>query len=455
MSVAADIVRAVVWGGWATKQGRALLPAKIQIDKTVKVDGLEITESSVVDAFAAAQAEGKSTEDYLLNIISLGSRVLAMANAGAGVQQLADGIEQTGKAMKAASARLTEEITKKVDEVTGEDGNLAKALQAQIGEFGLKLEKLTGDEDSPIRTGLKKQVDEMARVLVNDLARQSLITKNEILGKLNPTSEGSPFAIFSHELDTVKRGLEAITNVLSENKGRELEAKKGTDKGRTFEKQVMEVLSIIAAGSGDDAEHTGDILGKFGKMGDGVVTVRAGLQRVTRIAVEAKDKKLSEEKWHAEATGAMKNRDAMGFLGVCKNIEDMPNKQRLYPLDNLGQRLVVCFDPEQANDKDFLALVYQVVKMHTLSSVSNGDQVNVQALSLYVEQSIKQLDRLAKFSTYAKNIKREADKIISEQDEISDDLTQHLKAIRREIIGVETMALIESSSVLAIEDQQS
>ena len=425
--------------------------ASIEVGVTVEVKNFVITDEKVISAFKVELEEGRSAETYLQNIISVGNQVLGIANAGAGVEKLSDGIAQTEKAMASATKKFNEDISKKMEEITGEDSALASKLNEIVDEFAGHIEGLTADEDSPIREGIKKQMADMAKKMMDDFTRQSLVTRDEILAKLNPETDGSPFAIFGHELETVKDGLATLNLSLAENKGKELESKKGTDKGRTFEKKVMDVVASIASGSGDDAEHTGDIPGLTGRMGDGVITAKSGLKRIARIVVEAKDKKLTEAAWHKEAAGSMKNRDAIGFLGVCKNLEDMPNKQRLIALDDVGQQLVVCFDPDGDEPRDLLALVYQVVKMHTLNVQNAGDNLNVQAMRLFVEQSLKQLEKFNRLSSLANGIKRDADKIVKESEDISDELTRHLRSLRREIIGVEPMKVIDSAELLELE----
>ncbi len=424
----------------------------ITVGSAVEIKAFTITDEKVVSAFKIENAEGRSVATFLENIIAVGTQVVGIANAGAGIEKLNDGISQTEKSITAASKRFTDDLAVKLEELTGEESVLAIKVTGIIEEFAAQIEGLTADENSPIREGIKKQMTDMATAIKDDFARQYGLQKEEIIRRLNPEAEGSPFAIFNRQITEMRAELTGITGTLAENKGKEIESKKGTDKGRTFEKAVMDVVAAIASGSGDDAEHTGDVPGLSGKMGDGVVTAKSGLKRVARIAVEAKDKRLTEAAWHKEAQGSMKNRDAVGFLGVCKHLEDMPNKQRLIALDDMGQQLVVCFNPDGSDSTELLALVYQVVKMHTLTANSSGDNVNVQAMSLFVQQSIKQLEKFNRMESLAKGIKKEADKIISESADIHDELTRHLRSMRRELSGVEPLLMIDDDAALALEN---
>jgi hypothetical protein len=424
----------------------------IVIGASVEVKSFSITDEKVISAFKIEKAEGRSTSAYLENIIAVGSQVVGIANAGAGIEKLSDGIAQTEKSMASASKKFNDEIAKKLEELTGEDSPLSLQVSSIIAEFAEQIEGLTADENSPIREGIKKQMTDMATAIKDDFARQYGLQKDELIRRLNPDAEGSPFAVFGHEISQMRESISGIILTLSENRGKELEKKKGTDKGRTFEKAVMEVVAVIATGSGDDAEHTGDVPGLSGKMGDGVITVKSGLKRIARVVVEAKDKKLTEAAWHKEAEGSMRNRDAVGFLGVCKNLDDMPNSQRLIALDDAGQQLVVCFNPDGNESTELLALVYQVVKMHTLNVQNSGENINVQAMSLFVQQSLKQLEKFTRLESLAKGIKTEADKIIKEAGDINDELNRHLRSMRRELSGVEPLLMLDDNEPLELDN---
>jgi hypothetical protein len=90
--------------------------------------------------------------------------------------------------------------------------------------------------------------------------------------------------------------------------------------------------------------------------------------------------------------------------------------------------------------------------MHTLTANSSGENVNVQAMSLFVQQSIKQLEKFNRMESLAKGIKKEADKIISESADIHDELTRHLRSMRRELSGVEPLLMIDDDAALALEN---
>ena len=408
------------------------MPAKIQIDKTVRVDGFEITEASVVDAFKAAEADGQSTEEYLRDIISLGSRVLAMANAGAGVQQLADGIEQTSKAMKDVSAKLTEEITKKVDQVTGEDGDLAKAIQGQIDEFGLQLEKLTGGEDSPIRAGVKKQVDEMAKKLMSDFVIHNAGQRDMIAKLLDVKDPQSPLRILSEKLDSVDTAVKDVQKGLTKEEAITEIVEATPVGGNQYEDVAVHALQMIAGRGGDNCVSTGGVTGRVArsKMGDATVDLKVGGKTFARLVMEAKNSPISILDWEREAAGSKANRAATGFIGMCKYEKDMPNKARIMILDS--QSIVVACDPEN-DDAELFALVYQVVKMNTLSTAGSMDDLNLPEVNKNLADAISALTKFDNITKSVSAIENSAASIKKEAKGIRDNVTEMIEGVQNAI----------------------
>lgn len=422
---------------------------------SIEIKNFKFSNPVVAATFQNEMDNGGDLVTFLENVIAIGTTTLGAANAGAGVVRIQDSLDNTESVIKKntkqiedqlqnSAKKLNEDFQKIIEGLTGDESPLAVQVAELLEGFTAQIEGLTASEDSPIRAGIKKQITDMATKLLADFTNQSAAQKNELQKLLNPTHEGSPFAVFASQLESVQSSIKAINDTLVSSRAAEIEGKKGTAKGRTFEKAVLEVISSIATGSGDDAEHTGDDEGLYDKMGDGVVVLREGTARVARVAVEAKNKKMTMAAWQKEATGAMKNRNAHGFIGVCKSIDQMPNKTQLVALDDFGQQLVVCYDPDSDQPKEFLALVYQVVKMHTLTTRNGAGEVNAQALRLFVDQSIKQLDKFNRLVSLASGIKGEADKIISEADDLSFEISRHLQNLKKELAGVEPLALAEA-----------
>jgi hypothetical protein len=431
---------------------------------TMKITDFTLNDAGVAAVFRNAEDNGEDLATFLENVISIGTKTLGAANAGAGVERLKDIIEAAKETMEQNSKKFDEDLVKSttklneavsstIEKLTGEESPLATQVNELLENFAEQIEGLTADEDSPIRAGIKKQILDMSQKLLADFTSQSNLQKTELQKLLNPANEGSPFAVFSAQLQKVETAVKDLNDSMVAKTAAEIEGKKGTAKGRTFEKAVADIVSSIATGSGDDAEHTGDDLGLYDKMGDVVVTLRQGLTPVSRVAVEAKNKKLTIKAWQKEAAGSMKNRDAHGFIGVAKTIDQMPGGVQLVALDDMGRQLVVCFDPEANQSTEFLALVYQVVKMHTLTAQVNGGEINAQAMRLFVDQSLRQLEKFKRLISLADGIKTEAGKIMIESEDLWGELNRHLKSMSRELSGVEPLQLLGEGVVEELEDK--
>jgi hypothetical protein len=131
----------------------------------------------------------------------------------------------------------------------------------------------------------------------------------------------------------------------------------------------------------------------------------------------------------------------------------MPGKQRIIALDKLGQNLVLAYDPDK-NEEEFLALVYQVVKMHCLSMVSNGVEINPAAMAAYIQESFDHLKQLDNIDVSVRRIRTEATNISNTSEVVKDALTKHLNAIKRELAGSVEQLTIANSEPLAISDSE-
>lgn len=112
----------------------------------------------------------------------------------------------------------------------------------------------------------------------------------------------------------------------------------------------------------------------------------------------------------------------------------MPGGQRLIALNKMGRNFVVAYDQE-LGEEEFLGLVYQVVKMHCLSTVSTGVELNLVALQSYVEGGLAKLTDFAKVDVEVATIRKSAGRILEISEALKDDINSYLRSIRREIDG--------------------
>lgn len=428
----------------------------VTVGATVVIESLEITDPQVVATVKAAEAENRDLVDYITTSIEIGVKALQATGVNLGIDQLADGIAGAEKAMGKVGKDLAVSLSEKLEAIAGDQGSFTINLKSQLDDLAAELEKITGGEDSPIRKGLQKQLQDMSKSLTDNFTRATVNQKDEIAKMLDIENAQSPLRVMSEKLTKLGDSVGQIQAVMSETKGRAIEATKGTIKGHDYETQVIEAISQVAGNSGDEPLATGGTPGKGGsKKGDAVIHLREGLGVKATLVVEAKDmssKKTDSARrkyWMDQAEGARKTRGAVGFLGLCKNLTDMPGGQRISVLDKLGQNLVLAYDPEIDNP-DILFLVYQVVKMHSLSLVGSGLEINPAAINSHVESSFALLEKFGKIDDSVKTIKTQAGNISSVAEEIKDELSGHLRAMRREVAGTAEQVLLQDETTLAI-----
>lgn len=429
----------------------------IKVGSTVLIESLEISDAQVVATLKAAETENRDLVEYITASVEIGVKALQATGVNLGIEQLADGISEAEKSMTKASKDLAENLNEKLNALAGDQGTLTKGIAERLQSFAAELEKITGGENSPIREGMKSQLNEMSKALLDNINRVTVNQKDDIAKMLDIENPQSPLRFMSLNLSQLGESVSRIQSTLDEANGRAIEAVKGTRKGSTYETKAIEAVAEIARASSDEPLATGGTPGKgtTSKKGDGVVRLREGLTVKANLVVEAKD--MSSRKtdmsrlkyWNEQAEGARKTRGAIGFLGLCKNLADMPGGQRIIALDKQGQNLVLAYDPDN-NEDEMLALVYQVVKMHCLSVVSSGVEINPAAMNSYVESSLAILERFESITGAAGKIKTQADAILSNTESIKDDLSIHLRSMRREIAGVVQQITLEAEKTLEL-----
>lgn len=413
----------------------------VNVGSQLEINSIVIDDPATVAAFKAAQDDDRDLVEYAKGALVVGVKALQVTGVSLGIEQLSDGITSAQEAMATATNQLSESLNQRLELVAGEDGSLSRAVNTTLAEFATKLEQLTGGEKSPIREGIRTQLQALSEGLLKGLTEVSNNQRNETAKLLDIEDPQSPLRLLASNIKGISESINSLHTKLDNTKGAEVEALAGTRKGLSYEKDAIDALNEIARRSQDEPLATGGSPERgTSKKGDGVVRLREGLVVKANLVVEAKNmsSKMTDTRrlkyWNDQAEAAIKNRGAIGFLGLCKNLSDMPGGQRLIALDKMGRNLVVAYDPG-LGEEDFLALVYQVVKMHCLSTVSTGVEINPVALQSYVEGGLAKLEKFAKVQDHVKVIKENAQDIVDLSEDIKDDIHTYLRAIRREIDG--------------------
>ena len=386
-----------------------------------------VSDVTVVAEFAAAIEAGKDPEAFLDSLLNLGAKVVALGSSTASAEKIDASVDQAKSAIKEVAENFGDTIERQVAGFAAQDGTLVKGFTGILDQFKSQIEEMTSGEDSPLRVTMLKSLEDAKAKIHEDIVTQVANQRKEIADLLDLSSPLSPLRSLSERLDALQGAVAKVhLEVAKEVAVAEL-VESGTQGGLDYEDEVVGIVQRLAAMAGDDAEACGNVTGGVpkSKKGDAVIDLRVGATIADRVVVEAKNKALSKLEWERECQGAKQNRAANGFIGLCKHVEDMPNASRMLILDS--QSIVLAFDPEH-DDGQLLFLVYQLVKMNTLSSSGRLDEFNIVEIRKSLDDATKALDRFDSLTKNASAIENSVAKIKQDALAIRSVITESLGA---------------------------
>lgn len=429
--------------------------ASITVGTSVVIESLEVKDPQVIAAVQAAKAESRDLPEYITSAIEIGVKALQATGVNIGIDQLTEGISNAEKTMSKAANALSKEIAEKIENITGTDGILDTKLAKVIDDFTKDIEGLTASEKSPIREGIKTQMTDMAKKLMDDFARETKRQKTEIEQLLDPSNATSPLRALADKMDLVTQSVQGVKEEMQQNAVVAQVIENSTHGGLPYEDQVVSAIQRIAGLAGDDCIATGNMQGLLPnkKAGDGVVSLKPNGDKVqARIVLEAKNSALNMTKWNEEISLGKANRDAAGFIGFCKHIDDMPNKNRIMIIDR--QTMILAFDPDK-DDLQLALIIYQIVKMNTLASSGALDDNKVSEINDELDLAIKSLKKFDSLTKSAKTIENSAKGMYGTLKAMKGEMLDHLNAIQG-VVDVDLAPLeLESGDLLELEEGES
>jgi hypothetical protein len=429
--------------------------AIITVGTTVVIDSLEVKDPQVIAAVQAAKAESRDLPEYITSAIEIGVKALQATGVNIGIDQLTEGISNAEKTMSKAATALSKEISEKIENITGTDGILDTKLAKVIDDFTKDIEGLTASEKSPIREGIKTQMADMAKKLMDDFARETKRQKTEIEQLLDPANATSPLRALADKMDLVTQTVQGVKEEMQQGALVAQVIENSTHSGLPYEDQVITAIQRIAGLTGDDCVATGNITGRLPrkKAGDGVVSLKPSGDKVkARIVLEAKNTSLNDSQWQEEIANGKANRDATGFIGFCKYVDDMPNKNRIMIVDR--QTMILAFDPEK-DDLQLALIIYQIVKMNTLSLSGDLDENKVNEINDELDAAFTDLKEFDILTKNAVAIRNSADTIHTTAGALKGKIAAHLSAIQGSIDVELTPLELESRDLLGLEEGDS
>jgi hypothetical protein len=400
----------------------------------VVVDGLTITDHTVVELVRARMDAGEDPAQVLADAAVIGARVLAREHTASQADFVRAEFEKASAEVEASFAdrarTIAEFFDQRVEEVFGpEHGHLAMELERLFGERSSaavqhQLKSVMTEASSRMREDLLKQfssadganplADFKAGVLraTRDAADRQATDMREMVARVEALKEEV------HKLQAEKQTQVEVA----------AEHARSTAKGRPYEEAVADAVDAVAVARGDDCDAVGDVRGTGGRKGDVLVGIDgcAGPAR-GRIVFEAKNSRRSRNEALAELDDAMAQRDADYAVWVVPSEDLLPRKtQQLREVN--GDKLFVVYEPEDGS-RLALEVGYALARARVLMAKGAQDELDVSAVVAETERALGAMEDVRRIKSQLTNASTGIDEARKILDSMAETVRGHLSQI--------------------------
>jgi hypothetical protein len=370
----------------------------------VFIDGLAVNDRTLVELIERRLEREIAADETVTDALAIGARVLDREATGAEVEAVRHELERAATEAErsfADRARSIEEgLVKQFERFLGEDGGaMSKLLDSQAEEF---TELVTRHFGLDRNTAVQHQVKELVAKSLSD-SRQDLLRQFSAQDGHNPLADFKASVV--QEVKRYGAGHERLIEKLAQLEGEvkrlhdareaqlelSAERERGTGKGREFEQHAFELVEQMAAGRGDVAHHVGDERSASGgKKGDIVIEIDAASGASKgRIAIDAKDEKLSKNAAWAVLNSALEERDAGFAILLVASDEKVPSgRQQLHEYE--GNKMIVALDKESM-DPAALELAYRYARCRCLMAAERDLALDAAGVRDAAEEALSAL----------------------------------------------------------------
>jgi hypothetical protein len=385
----------------------------------VVIEDLLIEDRTLVQLVERRLEREIAALETVTDALEIGARVLDREATGAEVEAIRHELERaSAEAEHAFSERarqIAEGLEQQFERFLGEDGGaMSKVLDAHADELAeLVTRHFGGDRNTAVQHQVKELVTSSLRDSRQELLRQFSAEdghnpladfKAAVVREVKRSGEShdkliEKFAQLEGEVRRLRDAREAEEAVAAERE-------RGTSKGRAFEQQAFDMLEELAAARGDVAHHVGDERSASGgKQGDIVIELDAASGPAKgRIAIDAKDEKLSKNRAWQVLNEALVQRDAEFAILVVASDEKVPSgRQQLQEYE--GNKMIVTLDKETLDTRG-LELAYRYARCRSLMSAERElalDAAGVRDAADEALSALKDAQRIRSSLTGANN----------------------------------------------------
>lgn len=398
-------------------------------------DELVLEDFHETDPDVVAYArESESAEEAAHRCLAMGARALRLAGATLDAQLVEHRFESMTSELGHTIATFAHDIDKTAEKLLGDEtGTLMTALEGWLEDVTASL-GATFDETSKTSAIAKLEA-------VLEKARKEQVSSVRAL--LDPENDESPLAGWRREIvKTVERqgkALEETIDDLREQLALEdavaAEAARGTQKGRDFEAEVVDLVTEIVRHLEDVPEHTGDVVGSTGgKVGDVVVTVNPASTpgRTVRYVLEAKDKRMTLKATLEELDQALANRDADAAVMVFASAGCCPVSE---PFQWYDHKAIVVLDRETLDSHALRLACLWARWTACREAADTTDELDLARINGLIDQARRTLKTAVTIRGSHTKAKKAIDDAGRQLGEMTSELEASLAEIEQELQG--------------------
>jgi len=388
-------------------------------DGAVMIDGLTVEDRTLAELVERRSENGVGPEATVTDALEIGARVLDREATAAEVDHVRREFERVSGQVEHSFAErarvIGDQLQTQFERFLGEDsGTMGRVLDAHTEEVSeLVSVHFGGDRNTAVQHQLREVMVKLLQESRQDLLRQFSAEDghNPLAGFQSAVVREMKMSREGHDalLERVT-GLQGEIRLLagSREAAAELaaERERGTDKGRTFEQHAFEVIEALADARGDVAHHVGDERSASGgKKGDIVIELDAASGRARgRIALDAKDEKLSKNEAWKVLNASLEERDASFAILVVASEEKVPaGRESLQEYE--GNKMIVTLDKETL-DPTPIMLAYRYARCRCLMTQEAElklDAAGVKAAADEALEALRDAQRIRSSLTGATN----------------------------------------------------
>jgi len=370
----------------------------------VVIDGLVVDDRTLVELVERRLEQEMAPEDTVRQAVEIGARVLDREATAAEVDFVKREFERASDEVERSFAeraeKVADDLERRLEGFLGEDGGaMAKALDAHAEDLTELVARHFGeDRNTAVQHRLQEIVAKKLQESRQDLLKQFSAAdghnpladfKSSVIGQMKQSGERHDAMIqkltaLEGEIARLRDAGEAAVELATERE-------RGTSKGRTFEDQAFRLVEEMASARGDVALHVGDERSTSGgKSGDIVIELEAASgQARGRIAIDAKDERLSKNKAWQVLDSSLDERDARFAILLVAAEEKVPaGREPLHEYE--GNKMIVMLDKETLDQRP-LELAYRYARCRCLMAEEQDLEVDAAGVRTAAEEALSAL----------------------------------------------------------------